>query len=191
MGEKRVDRSVEPSDRELLRRLAAGDRDALGPLLERHYRRLYRIAVSYLRDPDEALDAVQETFVKAFCHAARWDPATEPGAWLTRIAINEAIDRYRRGKRRAASFAPLEREPVAPDTGDGPERALGRREDAERVAAALAALPERHRAVFVLRHHDEMTLEEIARALALPLGTVKSALHRAVHQLRARLGGKA
>ena len=170
--------------------MARGDREALAPLMERHYRRLYRIVVSYVRDPDEALDGVQETFVKAYCHAARWDPATEPGPWLTRIAVNEAIDRYRRGKRRAASFTALEDDPPQATTIDRPDRALGRREDAERIEAALETLPDKHRAVFVLRHHDEMTLEEIGDVMGLPIGTVKSCLHRAVQQLRVRLGGK-
>ena len=73
---------MEPSDRDLMARLAAGDRDALAPLMERHHRRLYRIALSYLRRPDDALDAVQETFVKAFLHAARWDGAAEVAPWL-------------------------------------------------------------------------------------------------------------
>jgi RNA polymerase sigma-70 factor (ECF subfamily) len=181
---------MHPSDPELLRRLGKGDREALAPLMERHYRRLYRIVLSYVRDPEEALDGVQETFVKAYCHAARWDGSTEVGAWLTRIAVNEAIDRYRRGKRRAASFEPLgDGDAHAHAQGDSPERVLGRREVRETIAAALAALPAKQRAVFVLRHHEEMTLEEIARALGLRLGTVKSCLHRAVHRLREQLGG--
>lgn len=180
--------TMEPSDRELLQRLAGGDREALAPLMEGHYRRLYRIVVSYLRDPDEALDGVQETFVKAYCHAGTWDGRSEPGAWLTRIAVNEAIDRYRRGKKRASSFSPLVSEPPG-DGNDDPARALRRREDAERVGRALATLSERQRAVFVLRHQEEMTLDEIGRVLGLRLGTVKSCLHRAVHALRERLGG--
>src|SRR5438874_1011160 len=79
-----------------------GDREALGPLMERHQRRLYRLALSYLRDPDEALDAVQEIFVKAYQNAPRWDGGAEVGPWLTRVAINHSIDRYRRGRRRLA-----------------------------------------------------------------------------------------
>jgi RNA polymerase sigma-70 factor (ECF subfamily) len=86
---------MEPSDRELMARLATGDRDALEPLMARHQRRLYRIALGYLRDPDLALDAVQETFVKAFQSAARWDGRAEVAPWLVRIAVNESIDQYR------------------------------------------------------------------------------------------------
>ena len=178
--------TLEPSDRELLRRVGDGDREALAPLVDRHYRRLYRIVLAYLRDPDEALDGVQETFVKAYTHASRWNGASEVGPWLTRIAVNEAIDRYRRRRRRAASFEPMQAEPAG---GDSPERGLRAREASERLQEALVALPEKHRAVFVLRHHEEMSLQEIATALGLRLGTVKSCLHRAVHELRRRLGG--
>ena len=68
------------SDRELMARLAAGDREALAPLMGRHYRRIYRIALGYLRNPDDALDAVQETFVKAYQNARRAGTASpKPG----------------------------------------------------------------------------------------------------------------
>ena len=147
-------------------RLAAGDRDALGPLMERHYRRLFRIALGYLRDTDEALDAVQETFVKAFQHAARWDGWSEVGPWLSRIAVNHSIDRYRRGRRRRASggAAAGRRTTTSALAADepSPERRVLGREIGERIGAALRALPETQRAVFVLRHYEEMKLEEIA-----------------------------
>jgi len=78
---------MEPSrggagDRELMARLAAGDREALAPLMEKHYRRLYRIALAYLRQPDDALDVVQEAFVKAFQSAPKWTapPRRGPGS---------------------------------------------------------------------------------------------------------------
>ncbi|HSB62171.1 MAG TPA: sigma-70 family RNA polymerase sigma factor [Vicinamibacteria bacterium] len=175
-----------------MRRLAAGDRDALAPLMERHYRRLYRLALSYLRNPDDALDAVQETFVKAFQNAARWDGSAEAGAWLSRIAINVSIDRYRRDRRRQATFAPLGEtdhdESLAGAEPSPERRALGS-ELAGRVASAVKGLPEKQRAVFVLRHYEEMSLVEIAESLGMSLGTVKSSLHRAVHRLRERLQG--
>jgi RNA polymerase sigma factor (sigma-70 family) len=182
---------TEPSDRDLMARLAGGDRDALAPLMERHHARLYRIALGYLRHADDALDVVQETFVKAFVHASRWDGGSDVAPWLTRIAVNQAIDTYRRGRRRRASEEPLEDTPTGEVAHDDPSperRAMGR-EITERVGAALRGLPERQRAVFVLRHYDELSLEEIARALDMSLGTVKSSLHRAVHRMRERLAG--
>jgi RNA polymerase sigma-70 factor (ECF subfamily) len=185
---------MEPPDRELMERLARGDREALAPLMERHHRRLYRIALSYLRNADDALDAVQEVFVKAFVNAARWDARAEVGPWLTRIAINQSIDGYRRGRRRRTTEEPLEEDgQVRPlPAGDpSPERRAMGHEISERITAALTTLPEKQRAVFVLRHYEEMSLEEIAGSLGISLGTVKSSLHRAVHRLRDRLQGMA
>jgi RNA polymerase sigma-70 factor (ECF subfamily) len=184
---------MELSDRDLMAALANGDQDALSVLMERHYRRIYRVALSYLRDPDAALDVVQETFVKAYQNAGRWDARSEVGSWLTRIGINQAIDRYRRVRRRRASEEPIEDGAGDHDRrfGDGapsPERQMMGREMGARLERALRGLPERQRAVVVLRHYQDMTLEEIAQTLGLSLGTVKSSLHRAIHRLRDRLG---
>jgi RNA polymerase sigma-70 factor, ECF subfamily len=184
---------TEPSDRDLMGRLAAGDREALAPLMERHHRRLYRVALAYLRQPDDALDAVQETFVKAFVHAPRWDGAAEVAPWLTRIAVNQSIDMYRRGRRRQAREEPLDDAAGAPRplavADPSPERRTMGREIGERVGSALRTLPERQRAVFVLRHYEELSLDEIAQTLDMSLGTVKSALHRAIARMRERLQG--
>ena len=178
------------TDRDLMRRLAEGDREALSALMERHSKRVYRIALSYLRDPDEALDALQDTFVKAFQNAARWDPGSEVAPWLMRIAVNHSIDQYRRRKRRGVHHAPLDdgsqHERIAADDVSPEQRAHGR-ELGERIARALDTLPEGHRAVFVLRHYQGFSLDEIASALGISLGTVKSSLHRAIHRLRERL----
>jgi RNA polymerase sigma-70 factor (ECF subfamily) len=181
------------SDRDLMARLAAGDREALAPLMERHYQRLYRIALSYLRHPDDALDAVQETFVKAFQNANRWDGSVEAGPWLSRVAINQSIDRWRRNRRRWATFTPLAEgdhdATLADDGRADPDRRVLGRELRDRLAVALDRLPERQRAVVVLRHYQEMTLEEIGETLGMRLGTVKSTLHRALGRMRVGLQG--
>lgn len=183
---------MEPSDRELMARLAAGDRDALDPLMDRHHRRLYRVALGYLRDPDLALDVVQETFVKAFQNAPRWDARAEVAPWLVRVAINQSIDQYRRVRRRRTAEEPLpegDHSSTLVVDEAGPDRKVMGREIGERIQKALSGLPDRQRAVFVLRHCEDMTLEEIAESLQMNLGTVKSALHRAVRSLRDRLEG--
>jgi RNA polymerase sigma-70 factor (ECF subfamily) len=183
---------MEVSDRDLMARLAAGDREALGPLMERHHVRVHRIALAYLRDSDEAQDAVQETFVKAYQNAARWDGSADVAPWLARIAVNHAIDRYRRGRRRLRSETPLEIEEhgeriAAP--APSPERRAMDREAGERISAALRGLPARQRAVVVLRLYEEMNLQEIAGSLGMNLGTVKSSLHRALRRMRVTLAG--
>lgn len=172
-------------------RLAQGERDALAPLMERHHRRVYRIAYSYLRNADDALDAVQETFVKAYQNAARWHPEAEVTPWLMRIAVNQSIDQYRRSRRRNANETPMETADsvlqIAIDDLPADRRVQGR-EIGERISRAVHDLPDTQRSVFVLRHYEDMSLEEIARTLGIQLGTVKSALHRALFRLRDRLG---
>ncbi len=182
------------NDRDLIARLAAGEREALAPLMERHYRRLYRIALAYVRQPDDALDVVQEAFVRAFQAATRWDGTAEAAPWLSRITINLAIDRWRRNRRRADTFAPmLESDHAASlaDKGPTPDGGVERRETGERLRAALGLLPERQRAIVVLRHYQDLSLEEIARTLGISLGTVKSSLHRALQRMRVGLAGEA
>jgi RNA polymerase sigma-70 factor (ECF subfamily) len=173
-------------------RLAQGDREALTPLVDRHYTRLYRIALGYLRQRDDALDVVQEAFVKAFQAASRWDGSADAGPWLSRITVNLSIDRWRRNRRRGQTFSPLAEgdhlEALA-DHGPAPDRGVLRREAGGRLSVALQDLPERQRAIVVLRHYEELSLEEIATTLGISLGTVKSSLHRALHRMRATLAG--
>src|SRR5688572_5732421 len=183
---------MESSDRDLMARLAAGDTEALAPLMERHHVRIYRIALSYLRDRDEAQDAVQETFVKAYQGAARYDGSAEVLPWLAKIAVNHSIDCYRRGRRRLRSETPLDDEEHGqriPAPAPSPERTAMDHEAGERISAALGVLPERQRAVVVLRLYQDMNLEDIARALDMSLGTVKSSLHRALRRMRVTLEG--
>ena len=134
---------MEPSqggagDRELMARLAAGDREALAPLMERHYRRLYRIALAYLRQPDDALDVVQEAFVKAYQSAARWDGSAEAGPWL--VAHHGEPRRSTAGG--ATGDAPQTFTPLAEGDHDGvarrprrpgPDRGVAGREAGERA----------------------------------------------------------
>lgn len=178
-------------DREIMARLAAGDREALAPLMGLHYRRLYRIALGYLRQPEDALDVVQEAFVKAYQAAPRWN-GTAAGPWLSRITVNLAIDRWRRNRRRAQTFTPLTESDHAAfltDRSPAPDGRVRAREAGERLQAALGRLPERQRAVVVLRHYQELSLEEIAQTLEVSLGTVKSTLHRALQRMRLSIAG--
>lgn len=158
--------------------------------MERHHRRVYRVCLSYLRTPDDALDATQETFVKAFLHARRWDSTHDVGRWLVRIAINQSIDQYRKFKRRHRAEEPLpelDQDVRIAGGAPSPERRAIGGEIGRRIEAALQGLPEKQKAIFVLRHYEGQSLEEIARSLDLHLGTVKSGLHRALHHLRRRL----
>jgi RNA polymerase sigma-70 factor (ECF subfamily) len=186
-----VDRSNGIADTDLLARLQAGDEEALSALMARHERRLYGIAYGYLRNPEDALEVVQDAFVKLFQQSKRIDTRAEVGAWLTRVAINAAIDRYRQRKRRGAREIGVETEDLQHLPARHERSALDNlhTEDSRRaIEAGLQALNERQRAVVTLRHFSDLSLDEIASTLGVRLGTVKSSLNRALARMKAALG---
>src|SRR5262245_20409280 len=150
--------------------------------MSRHERRLYGIAYGYLRNSEDALEVVQDAFVKLYQQAERIDSRAEPGAWLTRVAINGSIDRYRQKKRRGTRETTVDSEEF-PDAPAPDARSVLddiHQEDSRRaIERGLLSLNERQRAVVTLRHFSEMSLEEIAETLGVRLGTVKSSLNRA------------
>jgi RNA polymerase sigma-70 factor, ECF subfamily len=178
-------------DAELFARLKAGDEEALSPLMARHERRLYGIAYGYLRNSEDALEVVQDAFVKLYQQADRVDARAEPGAWLTRVAINGAIDRYRQRKRRGSREITVESEdwpdvpsPRGHDAIDG----LHTEDSRRAIERGLQCLNERQRAVVTLRHFSELSLDEIASTLGVRIGTVKSSLNRALARLKTVMG---
>lgn len=175
------------ADTELLARLSAGDEAALSPLMARHEQRLYRIACGYLRNSEDALEVVQDAFVRLFQQSTKIDARAEPGAWLTRVTINAAIDRYRQRKRRGAREVEVESEDLQHIPARHERGALDNlhTEDSRRaIERGLQALNERQRAVVTLRHFSELSLDEIASTLGVRLGTVKSSLNRALLRMK-------
>jgi RNA polymerase sigma-70 factor, ECF subfamily len=173
------------SDPELIAETLAGNQAAFGQLVKKYQDRLYHTAVHLLGSPEDALDVVQETFVQAFVKLDSFRGSSAFYTWLYRIAINQSISLRRR--RRPMSSVDQTREitgeePV--DTAEGPDRRLVQQERAEQLHAALAALSEEHRAILVLREMEGCDYEEIAEILDLPVGTVRSRLHRARVQLK-------
>lgn len=186
-----MDRSNRVADTDLLARLQAGDEDALRALMVRHERRLYGITYGYLRNSEDALEVVQDAFVKLFQQSARIDSRAEIGAWLTRVAINAAIDRYRQRKRRGTREVAVETEDLQHVPARHEPGALDHlhAEDSRRaIEAGLRVLNERQRAVVTLRHFSEMSLDEIATTLGVRLGTVKSSLNRALFRMKTVMG---
>ena len=180
------------SDEALAARVrATGDPAAFALLVTRYRARVVALARRMLATggggPDEAEDVAQEAFVAAYDKRGTFRPGDPFRPWLYRIALNRCLDRLRAQARRppAADWDAIP-EPAQP--GADP---LGRLLDEERdgrIQAAVAALPPKYRAVFLLRHLDDLSYEEIAAATGLPLGTVKTHLFRARAQLRQALG---
>jgi len=155
---------------------------------------LYPAALRITGNPPDAEDLVQETFAKALAASGRFQPGTNLNAWLRRIMINTFISGYR--KRRAepqfvttdAMGSPPLRAP-SPD-GSAEDQVMGRLLDPE-VIAALRVLPDRHRIVVYLADLQGLGYRQISTLTGIPLGSVKSCLHRARGRLRAQLGGYA
>jgi RNA polymerase sigma-70 factor, ECF subfamily len=167
----------------------------LGPeefetIVRENQRRIYRLLLALLRDSDEADNLTQECFLRAFRKRASYRAEAGIATWLTRIAINLAFDRGR--SRRLAFWKRLLRgqdsevQTVA-DSRQTPEESLLAQERAGAIWSMVERLPDKQRAVFVLRFAEEMQLDEIASAMDLDLGTVKAHLWHATRTVRYRL----
>jgi len=171
-----------PADeRELILAAQRGEEVAFGTLVLRHQRRAYVVARAIVLNHEDAEDAVQEGFLHAYRALERFRPDQAFGAWLHRIVANAALDITRRRKVRDADELP---ETVASPYRDPAETAEVRR----RLAAALAELPARQRAVITLHDVEGFRHAEIGQMLGIPEGTARSDLHYARSHLRQLLG---
>ena len=159
----------------LIDRVRSGDRDAFAVFVDRYGVMVLRTARLILRDPDLAEDVCQEVFLKSWRRAASL-PDEDAAAWLNRVAANEAISAWRRRNRFAAVRERLGLDPSAPGRVS-PEERLD-------LAAALGRLRVTDRAVLVLHYHQDLTVEDTAVALGIPLDTAKSRLKTALRRLR-------
>jgi RNA polymerase sigma-70 factor (ECF subfamily) len=161
--------------------IAGGDASAYRALSERYLGRILRYSTRLLADPAEADDVAQETFLRLWKHADRWQPKAKPSTWLYRVAHNLCVDRLR--VRRAGDADALERHSV----GDRPSSLLARKQLAAEVQAALEALPERQRAAIVLSHYEGLSNPEAADVLGVGVEAVESLLSRGRRALKQRL----
>lgn len=169
--------------------LCSGDRQALARLIHRHGPGLRRFLAGVLTTPHEAEDLAQETFLRVWSAAARYDPEkAAPSTWIYRIALRLAIDRNRRtGFRR---FIGLEAAPEPQDDQPGAEADLAARQELALTRAALATLPDRQRRALLLRAVAGMTNTEIAATLEISAGAVEQLLVRARAGLRVQTKGE-
>jgi len=171
-------------DGELVRRFLAGDAGAATELITRHERRVYAVCLRVLGNPDDAADAAQDALLAMIRKLDGFRGEAAFTTWLYRIAMNVCYDHLRRAKRRPV----LRRDEDAP----APEPALDDHADAvagaHDVAAALAQVPEDFRVAIVLADVHDLPYDEIAKVLDLPVGTVKSRVHRGRIALAKALG---
>lgn len=173
---------MDPSDADLCLAAQRGDRRAFEALVRRYQRPVFGLAVRLLGHGEEARDAAQEVFVKAWFSIDRYDPARAFAPWLLTIARNDYRDRLRRrGTRRGevADSDPQETLGRVADERPSVEADLASAQDQGALERALGDLPEHYREVILLHHVQERPVKEIAEILGRPQGTVMTWLYRA------------
>jgi RNA polymerase sigma-70 factor (ECF subfamily) len=177
-------------DLTLVKRVRGGDQRAFKLLVERYQRKVYAVALGMLKDKEEAMDVSQEAFVKVYKYLDHFKGDSSFYTWLYRITVNICIDVMRR--KGSAGGDPVEfDESIDNDLsearigalgsrlGTNPQKSALRRELAEKIQEALAAVPEKHRAILLLREIEGMSYEDLSRTLDIPKGTVMSRLFHA------------
>ena len=180
--------SEKQSDDQVIQRCLDGETEAFGELVLKYQNRLFSAVSNAFGDQTEAEDVVQETFVQAFTKLASFRSESSFYTWLYRIAFNTSISRNRRKRPTVSVEQSREvfgREPQGSD--EDPRDELERKERAVEVHAALQRISDEHRSILVLREIEDMDYEAISQVLDLPIGTVRSRLHRARLQLRTEL----
>jgi RNA polymerase sigma-70 factor (ECF subfamily) len=176
------------NDRDLVAKALQGNQKAFRSIVERVHPTAYAVVRGVLGNSDEVDDVLQNVYVKVYRALGGFRGESRLSTWVYQIARNEAINAARRRRPEGPAV-----EDVALPAGEGsdPEAAYGRRELGERMEAALAGLEDNYRMVLELRYMGERSYEEIAEAMGLPIGTVKTYIYRGKAQLRKVLSRRA
>lgn len=167
-------------DAAAVKKVLEGDREAFRGLVDSYSGMVYRIAYSMTGDSNEAQDVVQEVFYRAYRALKSYAPDRPFQAWINRITINYVLDQ-RKKKRVKTSSLTLENGQMlsVPDATYNPQEEHRQSEWEDLVLKAIRQLPEKYQMVLLLRHIEDLSYEEIAQTLSLPLGTVMTHIHRA------------
>lgn len=174
-------------EKELIRNFQGGRREAFDDLMRLFQDRALSLAYYQTGDRDDALEVVQEAFIRLYRILPRWEPRASVFTWLYRVIVNLSIDRLRLKKRRAEVGLSTVSPPAGNSPGDSPRRRAVGKETEQRIARAVAELPARQRSAFVLRHYQGLPLGEIAEIQECSVGAVKANLFHAVRKLRRAL----
>ncbi len=181
------------AEHDLVRRVQAGDTGAFRELFDRYHRRAFVVAYAVVKNRQDALDIVQDAFIKVHRHIQSFQGTSSFYTWLYRIVMNLAIDHVRRGKKgkdvdyddRMVRDEEEGGNPVMPRiAGANPLKTVMRHELRNAMEKALESLPEYHRAVIVLREVDGLSYEEMSKILNVPKGTIMSRLFHARRKMQ-------
>jgi RNA polymerase sigma-70 factor, ECF subfamily len=169
-------------DLELVAQAKDGSLEAFGELIQRHERRLFSTLYHILHNSEDARDALQDAFLYAYQYLHQFQGRADFYTWLYRIGVNAAIS-FKRKKRFGASLETARSgellDPMDLSRASEPSHAMVRAEQATTVWNALGRLPKRDRALLVMKDMEGLCYQELAEALEIPIGTVRSSLHRA------------
>lgn len=185
-----------PTDAELVKRAQGGDGDAYGLLVTKYQDLVFNVVFRMVGREQDAFDIAQEAFVKGWRALGNFEGRAQFGTWIYRIAINCCISERRgaaRKKTTSLDAGGSEEEGTAvdvPDESGEPSQRLVDRERVRLVQDAIGELEEEFRSIIVLRDLEDRSYEEIAEVLEVPVGTVRSRLHRARQALKDRLKGR-
>ena len=183
-------RSFSSEDEILISRFHDGDREAFDRLMRAHLDRVFSLAWGILRNREDAMDASQEVFVRLYKQLPRFPASDNLNAWLYRVCLNCCIDAKRRAKLRpSVEITDEEIDRLRGRSDEEPEFRAYQAENGRLIADAVDRLPDRQRAVFILRHYRLMSLNEIAKTIGCSIGAVKTHLSRATASLRDALAG--
>jgi len=173
------------TDQAALDRALAGEPDGFRILVERYSHALFRLAFRMTGNESDAEDIVQESFLKAWRNLSHYDGRASFSTWVYRIAANCALDHLRMRRRRVQE--PLEETAPVAANDPAPDRLAFGGQVSRRVEAAMAQLTSQERTAFVLRHHEELSIDEISVALGVSREATKNSVFRAVQKLRRAL----
>jgi len=186
-------RPAAEDDLALIEMVLGGDRRAFEPLARKHELRVFRVALAILGNAEDAEEAMQDAFIKAFRHLDQFRRESKFTTWLTRIAVNEALSR-RKARKETVSLDPssdVESQSLPArfePWRSNPEKLYGKHEMRRLVEGAIQALPPIYRETLVLRDIEEQSAEEAAEVLGITVPALKSRLLRARLLLRESLG---
>lgn len=173
------------NDFHLVSKAIDGDQKAFAEIMHRYKDSIYFMALKMVNNKDDAMDLTVETFAKAFENIEKYKPEYAFSTWLFRIATNNSIDFIRKKRLKVVSFDTLTEEEgedkflqIRAD-GLNPEETSIRKQESEKLKNMVEQLPLRYRKLIVLRYYEELSYEEIAKQVDIPIGTVKAQLFRA------------
>jgi RNA polymerase sigma-70 factor, ECF subfamily len=176
-----------------IKQVKKGDQDAFAEIVEYYKDKVYQLCYRMLGNAHEAEDSTQEAFIRAYVNIHSYDSTKKFSTWLYRIATNLCIDRIRKKKpdyyldAEISGTDGLDMYSQIPAKQELPEDELEKLELQEQIQQEILKLPEKYRSVIVLKYVDELSLKEISDILDLPVGTVKTRIHRGREALRNKL----